>query len=230
MWQYLGCSSTTTDKEPPRGLPCIIISLRKRRAIFSKRWIFLIHSRRFTQQGDFLSYAVAKLSFFFVQDCDGSINGYHNICRYHAFPIVQARSVSTSILSCKYHGWSYGLRGNLSKAPRFETVSEFEESQHGLFPIYVHTDKIGSSGQVFKQASQTESMSKHGCKILTLLRTTHLITTIVENGLGCELEGGDRELQLSAIIAPLLIHSSVKCWNFLDIVSNPLRDIWNITF
>ncbi|KAE8358181.1 hypothetical protein BDV27DRAFT_169673 [Aspergillus caelatus] len=115
----------------------------ERRAIFSKRWILLTHSSRFNQQGDFLSFTVANFSFFLIRDRDGTINGFHNICRHRAFPVVQTRSGSTSILSCKYHGWSYGLKGNLAKAPRFETVPEFDKSQHGLLPVHVHIDKAG---------------------------------------------------------------------------------------
>ncbi|KAE8138508.1 hypothetical protein BDV38DRAFT_292117 [Aspergillus pseudotamarii] len=115
----------------------------ERRAIFSKRWILLTHSSRFNQQGDFLSFTVANFSFFLIRGRDDTINGFHNICRHRAFPVVQTRSGSTSILSCKYHGWSYGLKGNLAKAPRFDTVPEFDKTQHGLLPIHVHIDKAG---------------------------------------------------------------------------------------
>ncbi|KAI7976595.1 hypothetical protein EIK77_009826 [Talaromyces pinophilus] len=47
------------------------------------------------------------------------------------------------MLSCKYHGWWYGLKGNLAKAPRFETVPEFDKDQNGLLPVHVHIDKVG---------------------------------------------------------------------------------------
>ncbi|EED15604.1 monoxygenase, putative [Talaromyces stipitatus ATCC 10500] len=145
---YLGLSSKAAEKEPPRGIPASWYRSEamyhlERRAIFSKHWILLTHSSRFTKQGDFLSFTVANYSFFLIKDRDGSINGFHNICRHRAFPIVQTRSGSTSILSCKYHGWSYGLKGNLSKAPRFETVPEFDKSQHELLPIHVHIDNAG---------------------------------------------------------------------------------------
>jgi phenylpropionate dioxygenase-like ring-hydroxylating dioxygenase large terminal subunit len=114
-----------------------------RRAIFSKRWLLLTHSNRFVKHGDYLSFTVANFSFFLMQDQDGNINGFHNICRHRAFPVVQSRAGSTSILSCKYHGWSYGLKGNLSKAPRFETIPELDKIQHGLLPVHVRVDKAG---------------------------------------------------------------------------------------
>lgn len=151
MFQYLGFTSSDskpTEKESARSLPASwyrseAMYQLERRAIFSKRWILLTHSSRFAKQGDYLSFTVANFSLFLIQDREGNINGFHNICRHRAFPVVQSQSGSTSILSCKYHGWSYGLKGNLTKAPRFETVPEFDKDQNGLLPIHVHIDKAG---------------------------------------------------------------------------------------
>ncbi|KAJ6020869.1 monooxygenase [Penicillium herquei] len=149
MWKYFNWGTSTPQKEAaPRGLPSSwyrseAMYQLERRAIFSKRWLLLTHSSRFNKPGDYLSFTVANLSFFLIKDRDHNINGFHNICRHRAFPVVQSRSGSSSILSCKYHGWSYGLKGNLAKAPRFDTVPEFDKSQQGLHPINVHIDKAG---------------------------------------------------------------------------------------
>lgn len=148
MWRLFGWSSNSTEKEHPRGIPASwyrseAMYQLERRAIFSKRWLLLTHSSRFAKNGDYLSFTTANLSFFLIRDRDGNINGFHNICRHRAFPVVQSRSGSASILTCKYHGWSYGLKGNLSKAPRFETVPDFDKTQQGLLPIHVHVDKAG---------------------------------------------------------------------------------------
>jgi phenylpropionate dioxygenase-like ring-hydroxylating dioxygenase large terminal subunit len=150
MWRrFYNSSSSETSKLPPtRGLPASWyrspeMYQLERRAIFSKSWILLTHSLRFTQHGDYMSFTQANISFFLVQDRDGNINGFHNTCRHRAYPVVQERSGTASILSCKYHGWSYGFKGNLSKAPRFDTVKDFDKSQHGLFPIHVFVDKAG---------------------------------------------------------------------------------------
>lgn len=40
-------------------------------------------------------------------------------------------------------GWSYGLKGNLAKAPKFEAVSNFDKSQYSLFRVHLKTDKRG---------------------------------------------------------------------------------------
>jgi phenylpropionate dioxygenase-like ring-hydroxylating dioxygenase large terminal subunit len=118
----------------------------ERRAIFSKRWMLLTHCKRFAKAGDYLSFIIADFSFFLVRDRDGDISGFHNICRHRAYPVVQAREGTASILTCRCHCWSYGLRGNLAKAPRFETIPDFDKSANGLLPIHVHIDKVVLSG------------------------------------------------------------------------------------
>ncbi|PYH89577.1 ISP domain-containing protein [Aspergillus ellipticus CBS 707.79] len=150
MWRLFGRSSDAApDKAaPPRSLPASwyrseAMYQLERRAVFSKRWMLLTHTSRFAKPGDFLSFTVANFAFFLAQDRDGHINGFHNLCRHRAYPVVQSRSGTASILSCKYHGWSYGLKGNLAKAPRFETVPDFDAKQHGLLPVHVHVDKAG---------------------------------------------------------------------------------------
>lgn len=115
----------------------------ERRAIFSRKWLLLTHRLRFQKPGDYQSFNYANYPFFLVLDREGNINGFHNICRHRAYPMVEAKAGTSSILSCKYHGWSYGFKGNLAKAPRFDTVPGFDKSQHGLLPIHVHVDKAG---------------------------------------------------------------------------------------
>lgn len=42
-------------------------------------------------------------------------------------------------------GWSYGLKGNLAKAPRFDTVpaSQFNKDQYSLYKLHMHIDQLG---------------------------------------------------------------------------------------
>lgn len=150
MWRILGYpSAEQADKTPPSGaLPASwyrssAMYELERRAIFSKKWILLTHSIRISQPGDYLSFTYAGFSFFVIRDKDNQIRAHHNICRHRAYPIVQQPSGNAKILSCKYHGWSYGLKGNLAKAPRYDSVKAFDKSQHSLFPIHVHVDKVG---------------------------------------------------------------------------------------
>ncbi|KUI66276.1 Choline monooxygenase, chloroplastic [Cytospora mali] len=150
MWRFLGYSQEdgSSKPEPKRGLPASwyrspAMYQLERRSIFSQRWILVTHNLRLKETGNFVSFTYANFSFFLVRDRSGSINGFHNLCRHRAYPVVEKRCGTASILSCKYHGWSYGFKGNLAKAPRFDTVEGFDKSQHGLLPVHVHVDKAG---------------------------------------------------------------------------------------
>jgi phenylpropionate dioxygenase-like ring-hydroxylating dioxygenase large terminal subunit len=150
MWQYFTRQPKSQPPSPDtsKNLPASwyrsdAIYELERRAIFSRNWILLSHSIRFQKAGDYQLFTVAGYSFFLIRTRSGQIKGFHNICRHRAFPVVQAQSGNASILSCKYHGWSYGLDGRLAKAPRFENVEDFDKSEQSLLPVHVHVDTAG---------------------------------------------------------------------------------------
>lgn len=115
----------------------------ERRAIFAKKWILVTHQLRFTEDGNWIRFKEAGFHFFLVKNNEGKIKGFHNICRHRAFPIVTKEQGKSSVLSCKYHGWSYSLNGQLAKAPGYNDMKEFDKSENGLFPIHVHLDANG---------------------------------------------------------------------------------------
>ncbi|KAJ4309290.1 hypothetical protein N0V84_011581 [Fusarium piperis] len=116
----------------------------ERRAIFSKRWLFITHSSRLKQSGDWLRYELAGFDFIITRDRKNNINAFHNVCRHRAYPVVEKEgSGNAKILACRYHGWSYGLNGKLAKAPGYQEIAGFNKEQNGLFSIHVKVDING---------------------------------------------------------------------------------------
>lgn len=116
----------------------------ERRAIFSRKWQLITHKNRFQKAGDWLKYEITGFSIVLARDREGKINGFHNVCRHRAYPVVTSGEEGTSrIFSCKYHGWSYGINGKLAKAPGYDKLQGFNKDQNGLFPIHVKVDKLG---------------------------------------------------------------------------------------
>lgn len=76
----------------------------ERRAIFAKHWLLITHRLRFKTTGNYASYTIAGYPFFIIKDKDGNLNGFLNVCRHRAFPVVQKDEGTARILSCKYHG------------------------------------------------------------------------------------------------------------------------------
>ncbi|KAI8654508.1 Rieske domain-containing protein [Fusarium keratoplasticum] len=115
----------------------------ERRAIFSKKWILLTHKIRLPESGAYIRYEEAGFNFFLIRNNEGMVRGFHNICRHRAFPVVTKDNGTASILSCKYHGWSYGFNGQLAKAPEYQNLKGFDKKKNGLFPLHVHVDERG---------------------------------------------------------------------------------------
>ncbi|CAH0027984.1 unnamed protein product [Clonostachys rhizophaga] len=116
----------------------------EKRAVFSKKWLLLTHQNRLASPGDWLKFDVTGYEFVVARDRKRNINAFHNVCRHRAFPVVQGgQAGNSSIFACKYHGWSYGLSGNLAKAPSYDQLEGFDKSQNGLFKIHSKVDAYG---------------------------------------------------------------------------------------
>ncbi|KAH3904261.1 hypothetical protein HBI56_176730 [Parastagonospora nodorum] len=140
--------ATLEKQSPVRALPSSWYSSQamyemERRAIFSRRWLFITHSSRVKNAGDWVRYNVAGYDFIITKDRTGGINTFHNVCRHRAFSVIEEGSSGNSkILACRYHGWSYGMNGKLAKAPGYQNL-EMDKDQNGLFPIHTHIDRNG---------------------------------------------------------------------------------------
>ncbi len=87
-----------------------------------------------------------------ILDKDRVLRCFHNVCRHRAYPLVSTRRKGrAALLSCHYHGWTYNLRGQLIKAPKFDGVEGFEQDQIGLYPVHAEVDT--SSGLVLVNVS-----------------------------------------------------------------------------
>ncbi len=149
---YLGYKNTEPidddEKFALRALPSVWYTSKEmyeleRRAIFSRKWQLITHEARLRQAGDWLKYEITGFPFVLCRDRQGNINGFHNVCRHRAFPVVLEEQGSSKIFSCKYHGWSYGLNGKLAKAPEYQELKGFDKDANSLFPIHVHVDING---------------------------------------------------------------------------------------
>jgi nitrite reductase/ring-hydroxylating ferredoxin subunit len=136
------------EKTPVRALPSNWYTSEEmyqleRRAIFSRRWLLLTHKSRLPNSGDYLRYSVANYDIIVSKDRAGEIHTFHNVCRHRAYPVVESDAGNAKIFSCRYHGWSYGLNGNLAKAPGYQELPTFEKAKNGLFPIHTRIDRNG---------------------------------------------------------------------------------------
>jgi phenylpropionate dioxygenase-like ring-hydroxylating dioxygenase large terminal subunit len=104
--------------------------------IHRRSWHFATHTDDLKEPGDVYIRTIAGVPIVLVRDLDRTIRGFINICRHRGHPVVKEGGNRVK-LRCDYHGWSYGLNGELAHAPRQETDETFDPKQFGLVPIQV---------------------------------------------------------------------------------------------
>ncbi|KAL4927499.1 putative iron-sulfur cluster-binding protein [Aspergillus undulatus] len=131
-------SVTKEPDFPPDWLTSPRIFELERRAIFSKTWIPLtLLSRLNPKPGTYITLTLSSIPLVLILDKDLTIRAFHNVCRHRAYPVTTRESGCSTVLACRYHGWSYNSRGRLIRAPQFEGISGFEKEMNGLFGVRV---------------------------------------------------------------------------------------------
>jgi len=98
--------------------------------ILLKSWLYAGHASQVPERGDYFLLEVAGESVIVVRDGEGGVNALMNVCRHRGSRICDATEGHESRLTCRYHGWTYGLDGSLKAAPR--TGEDFDRSKWGL--------------------------------------------------------------------------------------------------
>ena len=108
---------------------------RERQEIFAREWLLFGRSDQLPNPGDFRAAEIVGYPVIVVRQADGSLRGFHNVCRHRAAMLTQDTSGSLpgGMIRCPYHSWTYGMDGCLNRAPGFgEAV---ESADWSLFPI-----------------------------------------------------------------------------------------------
>ena len=110
----------------------------ERRTVFAATWQYVGDARKLTLTGDHLAASFAGYRVIGVRQADGSLEGFHNICRHRAAPVIETDGYGRSaVLTCPYHRWAYGLDGGLRTTPEFGEVAGFRCEDHGLLGVHV---------------------------------------------------------------------------------------------
>ncbi len=100
-------------------------------------WQIVTHISALKKNGDFATLDLGPESVFVIRDRDGTIRGFHNVCRHRGARLVDGQGTCPTSVTCPYHGWSYRHDGSLMGMPVRESFPELDRSQNGLRPIKV---------------------------------------------------------------------------------------------
>jgi Rieske 2Fe-2S family protein len=80
----------------------------------SSHWIAVGHVSEIPGRGDYVVFDGLDASLIVVRTADGSIQALHNVCRHRGARLCEESQGRLSLITCRYHGWSYRLNGELA--------------------------------------------------------------------------------------------------------------------
>ena len=113
---------------------------RERQGVFAAGWQFLGHEAEAPAAGDYVAGDVAGWPVLAVRGADGTLRGFHNVCRHRAGRRApDGRGHCGAEITCRYHGWRYALDGRLRSAVDFGAAEGFDPRDFGLHPVRLET-------------------------------------------------------------------------------------------
>ena len=85
--------------------------------IFARSWNYLCHESQIPNPGDYLTGDIAGNPVILIRHEDNLIRALHNRCAHRGAKLLENNRGNAKILTCSYHGWSYGTDGGLLSIP-----------------------------------------------------------------------------------------------------------------
>ncbi|GAA1865974.1 aromatic ring-hydroxylating dioxygenase subunit alpha [Pseudonocardia ailaonensis] len=85
--------------------------------IFGRAWLFLCHETQIPKRGDFFEAPMGRDNVLVVRQKDKSIKALLNTCTHRGNAVCRAEEGNVRNFMCTYHGWTFGLDGELVGVP-----------------------------------------------------------------------------------------------------------------
>ncbi|HVX38421.1 MAG TPA: aromatic ring-hydroxylating dioxygenase subunit alpha [Gemmatimonadaceae bacterium] len=109
----------------------------ERERVFAHTWQLVGRVEQVAESGQFFTAEIGNDSIVVLRDGD-TLRGFYNVCLHRAGPVAHGCG-KRQTLQCKYHGWTYSLRGELLRAPEMEGVERFTPEDMRLRSVAVDT-------------------------------------------------------------------------------------------
>lgn len=93
----------------------------ERAAIFDTCWLYLGHESELRKPGDFVTRSVGGRTIIFSRDTKGQLRALMNTCPHRGARVCRERSGNAKSFQCFYHGWIFGIDGQLRNLPGEES-------------------------------------------------------------------------------------------------------------
>ena len=112
-------------------------------------------------KGAYFTNTILNEPFIAIRSEENEISSYFNVCRHHASKLILDKQGSIDCskgIKCPYHGWTYNLNGQLTKATQLNGIKDFKNKHYGLLaiPNYLLFEEL-----IFLNFCLTESSIQH---------------------------------------------------------------------
>lgn len=103
-------------------------------------WLAAGRTEDISAPGDYFTRAIGPESIIVLRDQAGELRAFYNVCRHRGTRLCDRDAGNfRGTIQCPYHAWTYGLDGDLSRAPHMEKVEGFREQDFSLHSVAVDT-------------------------------------------------------------------------------------------
>lgn len=107
----------------------------ERERIFERNWIYLGHSSEIKKPGDFVTRTIVGRSILFARDSKGSAVALFNTCPHRGMEVCRERKGNAKSFQCFYHGWIFGLDGQLRSKPGEDAYDPQARATSHMTPV-----------------------------------------------------------------------------------------------
>jgi len=101
---------------------------------FKREWLYVGRVEELAEPGDFMALRLVGEPVLLSRDRDGGLHANYNMC-FHRGVEVAYGSGNLKAFSCPYHGWVYGLDGQLKGAAYMTETKDFDVADCALTPL-----------------------------------------------------------------------------------------------
>jgi Rieske 2Fe-2S family protein len=118
--------------------------------ILTREWLCVAREEDVALPGSHRVIEAVGENILLVRTRAGELRAHYNVCRHRGARICDAQNdakwglelaggVIGGVIRCPYHGWAYGLEGNLLAAPNLQAEVDFDKKDFSLYPVGVET-------------------------------------------------------------------------------------------
>ena len=115
----------------------VIFDLEMER-IFGRTWLLLGHDSQIPNPGDYFTTVMGRQPVIAVRQNDGGVRVLYNRCAHRGPMLCSLAKGSVREFTCPYHGWVYGLDGNLVSVPvpgGYAGENDPRSKKMGMIPV-----------------------------------------------------------------------------------------------